>query len=82
MGAYSMHPGWTDTAGARTAMGGLFKNMEGRLRSLQQGADTAVWLSLEVRALMHVAALLQPVRLLRPHCPPSSCIDATKLQLN
>jgi len=62
VGSYSMHPGWTDTVGARTAMGGLFKNMEGRLRSLQQGADTAVWLALEVpfkrssRSFRYVAA--------------------------
>lgn len=47
VGSYSMHPGWTETNGARTAMAGLYNRMEGRIRSPPQGADTAVWLSLE-----------------------------------
>lgn len=48
VGSYSMHPGWTETVGARTAMGGLFDRMEGRIRSPAQGSDTATWLSMEV----------------------------------
>lgn len=47
IGSYSMHPGWAETGGARDAMGGLFDKMEGRIRTPEQGADTAVWLACE-----------------------------------
>ena len=46
-----MHPGWTETVGARTAMGRLFDRMDGKIRSLPQGSDTATWLSLQVRCV-------------------------------
>ncbi len=39
-----MHPGWVDTPGLRSSIGGFFKKMERRLRKPEQGADTIVWL--------------------------------------
>jgi len=45
--SFCMHPGWAESVGARTAMGGLFKSMGNRIRSSEQGADTAVWLACE-----------------------------------
>uniref|UniRef100_A0A3B4AM74 Uncharacterized protein n=1 Tax=Periophthalmus magnuspinnatus TaxID=409849 RepID=A0A3B4AM74_9GOBI len=40
-----MHPGWVDTP-VSTSMPKFHKMMEGRLRTVEQGADTVVWLAL------------------------------------
>jgi dehydrogenase/reductase SDR family protein 12 len=45
VGVYSMHPGWTSTEGVKTAIPGFYSSMKNRLRTLEQGADTIVWLS-------------------------------------
>ncbi len=42
----AMHPGWADTPGVRTSLPFFWKWMKTRLRTPEQGADTAVWLSL------------------------------------
>lgn len=44
--SYSMHPGWAETVGARTAMGGLFKSMGNRIRSSEQARALPRWMSL------------------------------------
>jgi len=41
----SMHPGWADTPGVRTALPGFAKWTGPFLRSAEQGADTIVWLA-------------------------------------
>eukprot|EP00116_Pleurobrachia_bachei_P001931 sb/3462193/ len=41
----SMHPGWADTPAVRSAMPDFYEKMKDKLRTPQQGADTAVWLS-------------------------------------
>ncbi|XP_029380206.1 dehydrogenase/reductase SDR family member 12 isoform X1 [Echeneis naucrates] len=41
-----MHPGWTDTAAVSTSMPQFHQMMGERLRSVEQGADTVVWLAL------------------------------------
>ncbi|XP_032420725.1 dehydrogenase/reductase SDR family member 12 isoform X1 [Xiphophorus hellerii] len=41
-----MHPGWVDTAAVSTAMPQFHQMMGDRLRSVDQGADTVVWLAL------------------------------------
>ena len=41
----SMHPGWVDTSGLKEALPRFWSWTQGRLRSAEQGADTAVWLS-------------------------------------
>ncbi len=41
----SMHPGWVDTDGVRTALPRFHRVTEGFLRTPAQGADTAVWLA-------------------------------------
>lgn len=43
----SMHPGWVDTDGVRTSIPKFYETFKNSLRDVQQGADTAVWLSLE-----------------------------------
>ena len=45
IGVYAMHPGWTETEGVKTSIPGFYSAMKNRLRSLEQGADTIVWLS-------------------------------------
>jgi NAD(P)-dependent dehydrogenase (short-subunit alcohol dehydrogenase family) len=45
VGVYSMHPGWADTEGVRTALPAFREQHKGSLRSEAQGADTAVWLA-------------------------------------
>lgn len=41
----AMHPGWADTPGVRRSLPGFFRWMRGRLRTPEEGADTAVWLA-------------------------------------
>ncbi len=41
----SMHPGWVDTAGVRTALPTFHARMGRALRTPAQGADTIVWLA-------------------------------------
>jgi len=41
----SMHPGWADTEGVRTSLPGFREQMQKKLRTPAQGADTIVWLS-------------------------------------
>ena len=47
--AYAMHPGWTETEGVKTSIPGFYATFKNKLRNLQQGCDTTVWLCLEVR---------------------------------
>ncbi|MEQ2267093.1 Dehydrogenase/reductase SDR member 12 [Xenotaenia resolanae] len=42
----AMHPGWVDTPAVSTAMPQFHQMMGDRLRSVDQGADTVVWLAL------------------------------------
>ncbi|XP_034410546.1 dehydrogenase/reductase SDR family member 12-like isoform X1 [Cyclopterus lumpus] len=41
----AMHPGWVDTPAVSTAMPQFHQMMGERLRSVEQGADTVVWLA-------------------------------------
>lgn len=41
-----MHPGWVDTPAVSTSMPEFHRMMKGRLRPMEQGADTVVWLAL------------------------------------
>ncbi|CDR33812.1 SDR family NAD(P)-dependent oxidoreductase [Criblamydia sequanensis] len=41
----SMHPGWVDTPGVRHSMPSFKKLLNKRLRSIEEGADTILWLA-------------------------------------
>ncbi len=41
---YTMHPGWVDTDGVKSALPGFRAFFRRVLRSAEQGADTAIWL--------------------------------------
>jgi len=40
------HPGWSDTNAVRTAMPDFYEKVQSRLRTVEQGVDTLVWLAL------------------------------------
>ena len=46
-----MHPGWADTPAVRSAMPDFHAKMKDKLRSVEQGADTIVWLAVSPAAL-------------------------------
>ncbi len=46
--AYAMHPGWTETDGVKTSIPGCYATFKNKMRNLQQGVDTTVWLCVEV----------------------------------
>jgi len=41
-----MHPGWADTPAVRNSMPDFYEKFKDKLRTVEQGADTVVWLSL------------------------------------
>ena len=41
-----MHPGWADTPAVRSSMPDFYNKMKDKLRTVEQGADTVVWLAL------------------------------------
>ncbi len=43
--AWSMHPGWADTAAVQQSLPGFRALMQWTLRSAEEGADTIVWLA-------------------------------------
>ena len=54
-----MHPGWAESVGARTAMGGLFKTMEGRIRTTEQVPTDDAWTAFPYDC-KHICPLLGP----------------------
>jgi len=47
---YVMHPGWADTPAVQNSMPDFHRKMEGKLRTVEQGADTVVWLAVSETA--------------------------------
>ena len=41
----TMHPGWADTPAVRMSLPDFYERMKDKLRTAEQGADTAVWLA-------------------------------------
>jgi len=41
-----MHPGWADTPAVRSSMPDFYEKMRDKLRTVEQGADTVVWLAI------------------------------------
>ncbi|XP_037075685.1 dehydrogenase/reductase SDR family member 12-like [Pollicipes pollicipes] len=42
---FSMHPGWADTPAVKTSMPDFYNRMQGKFRTPEEGADTALWLA-------------------------------------
>lgn len=49
----AMHPGWVDTPGVARALPRFYRRLGSRLRTVAQGADTAVWMAV-APSLAHV----------------------------
>jgi len=47
VGFYSMHPGWVETSGVQNALPKFYDSMKDKLRTVEQGADTILYLLLE-----------------------------------
>lgn len=45
IGFHALHPGWVDTPGLRTSLPGFANRLRAFLRTPEEGADTALWLS-------------------------------------
>nr|CAH0105053.1 unnamed protein product [Daphnia galeata] len=52
-----MHPGWADTPAVRSSMPDFYEKMKDRLRTAEQGADTASWLAISEAALKQPSGL-------------------------
>lgn len=66
----AMHPGWADTPGVRRSLPGFFRVLGGRLRTPEQGADTAVWLAAADAAGRTTGRLFLDRRPVAPHLLP------------
>ncbi|XP_053186683.1 dehydrogenase/reductase SDR family member 12 [Scomber japonicus] len=65
-----MHPGWVDTPAVSTSMPQFHQMMGDRLRSVEQGADTVVWLALSrAAALTRSGQFFQDRRPVPAHLP-------------
>ncbi|XP_052214511.1 dehydrogenase/reductase SDR family member 12-like isoform X3 [Dreissena polymorpha] len=53
----SMHPGWADTPAVQTSMPGFYEKMKTRLRTVEEGADTIVWLAASPAGKTHKSGL-------------------------
>lgn len=52
-----MHPGWADTEGVKKSIPGFHKTFENKLRTVQQGMDTVIWLALSDAESLEPGAL-------------------------
>lgn len=48
---FSMHPGWADTPAVQNSMPDFYNKMQGKFRTPEEGADTALWLAVSKAAL-------------------------------
>jgi len=66
----SMHPGWADTPAVRSAMPDFYAKMKDKLRTVEQGADTIIWLAIAQKALEQENGLFYQDRLpVNTHLP-------------
>ncbi|XP_075707888.1 dehydrogenase/reductase SDR family member 12 [Rhinoderma darwinii] len=68
-----MHPGWADTPAVRLSMPDFYEKMKNRLRTEEQGADTAVWLAVSPAATKNASGLFfQDRKPVSTHLPLAS----------
>ncbi|XP_069946713.1 dehydrogenase/reductase SDR family member 12 isoform X1 [Cherax quadricarinatus] len=74
-----MHPGWADTPSVCTSMPDFYSKLKDKLRTPDEGADTAVWLAVSPAAVQHPAGLFFQDRNPAPtHLPLASTKVTTK----
>jgi dehydrogenase/reductase SDR family protein 12 len=69
--AVAMHPGWADTVGVRTSIPTFHKAFKEKLRTVEQGADTVVFLSVVPDAELQGGAFYLDRRVQKKHLPLS-----------
>jgi len=78
----SMHPGWADTPAVRTSMPEFYEKMKDKLRTVEQGADTIIWLACSKNALENTNGLFyqdrQPVSTHLPFAQSRSTAEECK----
>jgi len=80
----SMHPGWADTPAVQSSMPDFHAKMKNKLRTVEQGADTIVWLALAQKPLELESGLFYQDRVpVATHLPlawsKSSPVECKKL---
>lgn len=53
----SMHPGWADTPAVQMSMSDFHAKMKTRLRTVEEGADTIIWLAISETAIKQQSGL-------------------------
>lgn len=76
--------GWADTPAVRSAMPQFYEKMKNKLRTVEQGADTLIWLAISAEAVKQNSGLFYQDRVAVPtHLPlawtKSSQEDCEKL---
>ena len=78
----SMHPGWANTPAVRTSMPEFYEKMKDKLRTVEQGADTIIWLACSRSALENTNGLFyqdrQPVSTHLPFAQSRSTAEECK----
>jgi len=69
IGVYSMHPGWVDTHGVKSSMPDFHSTLNSSLRSLEEGADTIVWLATQDKGKLEPGALYLDRQIQSKHLP-------------
>ncbi|KAK8775115.1 hypothetical protein V5799_031541 [Amblyomma americanum] len=65
-----MHPGWLEPEGVKEAVPKLLRKVSVRCRSVEEAADTILWLAISRAALKHSSGMFfQDRRTTCPHIP-------------
>lgn len=67
---HAMHPGWAATPGVERALPRFWRTMERRLRTPEEGADTALWLAVSARVPGKTGGFWFDRRRVRTHLVP------------
>ncbi len=67
---HAMHPGWAATPGVERSLPRFWRLMEGRLRTPEEGADTALWLAAAARIPGRTGGFWFDRRRVRTHLVP------------
>lgn len=66
----AVHPGWLDTQGVKEAVPRLLRRVSVRCRSVEEAADTILWLAISRAALRHSSGMFfQDRKTTCPHLP-------------
>ncbi|XP_053404755.1 dehydrogenase/reductase SDR family member 12-like [Mercenaria mercenaria] len=65
-----MHPGWSDTPAVQSSMPQFYEKMKSRLRTVEEGADTIIWLAVAENPLkLKSGCFFQDRKVVSTHLP-------------